>query len=155
MTPKDCVFCQIVTKQAPANIVWEDKEHLAFLSIYPNTDGFTVVIPKKHYSSYIFAQDEKVISELVIAAQKVAKKIDSAFEDVGRTGLVAEGMMVDHLHLKLIPLHGTTTDSWRPVVSSVDKFFDKYEGYISSHNFKREDDEKLLKVAEKIRKSKT
>ncbi|EAA8104124.1 HIT family protein, partial [Salmonella enterica] len=44
-----CIFCQIVEGKAPCHKVWEDEHHLAFLSIFPNTDGFTVVIPKKHY----------------------------------------------------------------------------------------------------------
>ncbi len=47
-----CIFCQIVEGKAPCHKVWEDEHHLAFLSIFPNTDGFTVVIPKKHYPSY-------------------------------------------------------------------------------------------------------
>lgn len=42
-----CIFCQIVEGKAPCHKVWEDEHHLAFLSIFPNTDGFTVVIPKK------------------------------------------------------------------------------------------------------------
>lgn len=43
-----CIFCQIVEGKAPCHKVWEDEHHLAFLSIFPNTDGFTVVIPKKN-----------------------------------------------------------------------------------------------------------
>ncbi len=41
-----CIFCQIVEGKAPCHKVWEDEHHLAFLSIFPNTDGFTVVIRK-------------------------------------------------------------------------------------------------------------
>lgn len=37
-----CIFCQIVEGKAPCHKVWEDEHHLAFLSIFPNTDGFTV-----------------------------------------------------------------------------------------------------------------
>ena len=40
---------------------------------------------------------------------------------------------------------------WKELKSNVDKFFKKYEGYISSHNYKREDDERLKKLAEKKR----
>ena len=39
---------------------------------------------------------------------------------------------------------------WKPLKSNVDKYFEKYEGYISSHDYKREDDEKLEKLAKKI-----
>ncbi|WP_346015671.1 HIT domain-containing protein [Rheinheimera sp. 1928-s] len=41
----------MVAGQSPCHQVSEDDEHLAFLSIYPNTTGFTVVTPKKYYPS--------------------------------------------------------------------------------------------------------
>lgn len=149
-----CIFCDISNGKSKAHIIWEDKNHLAFLSIFPNTEGFTVVIPKKHQTSYLFDQSEKIISDLVIATKKVANKIDSAFEDVGRTGLMFEGFGVDHLHAKLFPMHGTKSDSWKKRSSNINKFFKKYEGYISSHDHKRADDKKLAKIAQKIKKSK-
>ncbi|EKE18545.1 MAG: hypothetical protein ACD_9C00301G0007, partial [uncultured bacterium] len=49
-----CVFCEIVSGNMPCHKVWEDENFLAFLSIFPNTEGVTVIIPKKHYSSYVF-----------------------------------------------------------------------------------------------------
>ena len=39
-----CIFCDIVAGKAPVIKIWEDEHYLAFLSIFPNTDGFTVVI---------------------------------------------------------------------------------------------------------------
>lgn len=151
MNDSDCVFCKIVKNEAPAHVVWEDDKHIAFLSIFPNTEGFTVVTTKKHYSSDHFGLPNEVLVDLVLAAKKVAKKIEAAFEDVGRIGLIAEGMMIDHIHLKLFPMHGTKSEKWKQWISNVDKYFDKYEGYISSHNYKREDDIKLKVIAEKIK----
>ena len=148
---KDCIFCKIVKGEAPCHKIWEDEKHLAFLSIFPNTDGFSIVIPKKHYSSYAFDLPDEVLCELVIAAKKVAKLIDFKLEDVGRTGMIFEGFGVDHVHAKLFPMHGTKIKKWRPIKSNVDKFFEKYEGYISSHDYKREYDEKLKRIAEKIK----
>lgn len=43
---------------------------MSFLSIFPNTPGFTVVIPKLHYGSYAFEQSDSVIRDLVLAAKK-------------------------------------------------------------------------------------
>ena len=48
-------------------------------------------------------------------------------------------------------MHGTRKE-WKAIHSSVDKYFEKYEGYISSHNGKHADDKKLSKLAKKIRK---
>lgn len=151
----DCIFCKIVKGEAPCHKIWEDEKHLAFLSIFPNTEGFAVVITKEHNPSYAFDNDDKVLSDLVLAAKKVGKLIDAAFPgDVARTGLIFEGFGVDHLHAKLFPMHGTPRDTaWKPNHSNVDKYFEKYEGYISSHDYKRADDEKLAKLAKKIREA--
>jgi len=140
--------------EIPSHKIWEDKNYLAFLTIFPNTEGFSVVIPKKHYPSYLFDLSDKVITDLILAAKKVAKLLDSKLENVGRTGMIFEGFGVDHIHAKLFPMHGTADmKEWKPLKSNVDKYFKKYEGYISSHDYKREDDKKLAKLAEKIRRN--
>jgi len=50
-------------------------------------------------------------------------------------------------------MHGTKTQEWQPITSNVDTYFRKYEGYISSHDYKREDDAALARLAAKIRSS--
>ena len=125
--------------------------HLAFLSIFPNTEGFSVVIPKRHYPSYVFDLPQEVRANLIEAAGKVAKLLDAKFEDVGRTAMIFEGFGVDHVHAKLFPMHGTRKETWEQANSDVDKYFEKYEGYVSSHDYVRADDEQLAKLAKRIR----
>ncbi len=153
---KECIFCKIVAGESTAHVVWEDVKHLAFLTIYPNTEGVTVVIPKAHTPSYIFENDNETISRLILAAKTVALKIDTAFEDVGRTGVIFEGFGIDHLHAKLYPMHGTGhLSEWQQIESKSKKdYFKEYPGYLSSHDSEREDDEKLRKLAEKIKNAK-
>ncbi len=146
-----CVFCEIVKGTLPCHKIWEDDMHLAFLTVFPNTPGFTVVVTKEHYPSYAFDLDDKILADLVLAAKKVGKLIDSKLEDVGRTGMIFEGFGVNHMHAKLFPMHGTKMDEWKQFVSKPDKYFEKYEGYISSHDYKRADDEWLAEIAKKIR----
>lgn len=148
----DCIFCKIVKGEAPSHKIWEDEKHLAFLSIFPNTEGFSVVITKEHFPSYPFAVPEDVLVGLLLATKKVAKLLDAKLDDVGRTGMIFEGFGVDHIHTKLFPMHGTKMADWKPIKSNVDKYFEKYEGYISSHDYKRADDGKLAALAKKIRK---
>ncbi|KKR10559.1 MAG: Histidine triad (HIT) family hydrolase [Candidatus Woesebacteria bacterium GW2011_GWA1_39_21] len=154
---KNCVFCKIVKGKIPCHKVWEDEKHIAFLSIFPNTEGFTVVATKKHLPSYPFENSDKVLTDLVIASKKTAKVLDNYFTDVGRCGMFFEGFGVDHIHSKLFPMHGTADMAkWKPIESNMPEvYFDKYPGYLSSHNSKRANDEKLSKLAEKIRKSVT
>lgn len=152
---ENCIFCQIAKGKTPAHIIYEDDKHLAFLSIFPNTEGFTVVIPKEHKPSYAFENDDETLKDLVIATKKVAKLLDQSFEDVGRTGMFFEGFGVDHLHSKLYPMHGTADmTKWKPIESDRNEFYDKYPGYLSSHNSDRMSDEKLKKIAQKIKKRK-
>lgn len=147
----DCIFCKIVSGEAPCYKIWEDEKHLAFLSIFPNTKGFSVVVTKEHHPSYVFDLPNEVLSGLTIAAGKVAKLLDKAFDDVGRTGMIFEGFGVDHVHAKLFPMHGTKSESWKSHKSNVEKYFENYEGYISSHDFKRADDAELAELAKRIR----
>ena len=147
----NCIFCKIIKKESPSHTIWEDDKHIAFLSIFPNTEGVTVVIPKQHYASYVFDLPDQVLTDLMLATKQVAKILDSKLEDVGKTALVFEGFGVDHIHAKLFPMHGTANMTvWKPIESSVDKYFDKYEGYISSHDYDRVDDEVLSRLAGKL-----
>lgn len=149
----DCIFCQIVAGELPAHKIWENEEHLAFLSIFPNTEGFSVVIPKDHHGSYAFAQPDQVLSKLVIATKQVAQLLDAAFDDVSRCGMFFEGFGVDHLHAKLFPMHGTgDMTNWQKIESQrINTYFKTYPGYLCSNDAGRADDQELAVLAEHIR----
>ncbi|MBS3084528.1 HIT family protein [Candidatus Pacearchaeota archaeon] len=149
----ECIFCKIASGEIPCYKVWEDEKHLAFLSPRGNTEGFTVVITKEHYPSYAFNLPNKVLTDLVLATKKVTKLIDKNIKDVGRCGMIFEGFGINHVHSKIFPMHGTNNlNKWKPIESKMDKFFDKYEGYISSHDIsKKQSDEKLKDIAKKIK----
>ena len=151
LSPQGCIFCQIIAGKAPCHKVWEGVDYMAFLSVFPNTDGFTVVIPKRHLSSYIFDHDPEEISGLMAAAKQVSKLLVYKFPTVARTALVFEGYGVNHLHGKLIPLHGTKGGPWKKFASTIKTKFDQYPGYISSHDAARESDEKLAEIASFLR----
>lgn len=152
--PPDCVLCRIVAGQAPCHRIWEDERHLAFLSIFPNTEGFSVVVTKEHRPSYVADLEPEDSVGLHLAAGQVARLLNTALPDVGRTGIIYEGFGIDHAHAKLFPMHGTADthdNGWREIKSSVDVYFDCYEGYISSHDHKRADDTHLSSLATRIR----
>ncbi len=148
----DCIFCKIVAGQAPSHKIWENNEFIAFLSIFPNTGGVTVVTSKEHYPSYVFDLPDKIYDGLMQASKKVAKLLDAKLDDVGRTAMVLEGFGVDHVHAKLFPMHGTKDmASWKPIESKLETYFEKYPGYISSHDAGRADDQTLADLANKLR----
>lgn len=143
----DCIFCKIVNRDIPCHKIWEDNNYLAFLSIFPNTDGFSVVIPKKHIDSIEFQNvPEEELIGLTIAAKKAAKKLELAFEDVKRVALICEGEGVDHLHMKLYPMHIGDQSA-----TGINTFFEKYPGYVSSNGSTKCDIDKIKSIADKIR----
>lgn len=148
---EDCIFCKIIKGEIPCHKIWEDDKHLAFLSIFPNTPGFSVVTTKKHYASYAFDLPETVLKELCAASAKVGKLLDKAFDDVGRTAMIFEGMGVNHVHSKLFPLHGTgDMGEWKAVHSKINTFFERYPGYVISNDSVRASDKELADLAKKI-----
>jgi diadenosine tetraphosphate (Ap4A) HIT family hydrolase len=151
-----CIFCEIVKGniQTPG-IFWEDKEFIAFLSTWPSTEGFTVVIPKKHYGSDVLAMPDKTLQKFIIVAKKVSNILLNHFKDVGRVGLIMEGTGMDHAHIKLIPMHGTEhmkRGIWKQYPSGRSDYFKKYKGYLVSNDGPQADPEELKKLAKKLRK---
>src|SRR3989304_3591357 len=109
-TTKDnkCIFCEISAGNIQtAGKFWEDEEFMAWLALYPNTKGFSCVIPKQHFGSDVLKMPDDVLQRFIIASKKVANILENYFDDVGRVGLMVEGTGIDHAHIKLVPLHGT------------------------------------------------
>lgn len=100
---ENCIFCRIVRGEIPCSKVWEDDSFISFLDINPATRGMTIVIPKVHCTSKLFENDEDVIKNIMLASKKVSNMLKD-YLDVGRIGLIFEGLDIDHLHAKLIPI---------------------------------------------------
>jgi diadenosine tetraphosphate (Ap4A) HIT family hydrolase len=150
-----CPFCEIVAGRLPVASFWEDSEFMAFLSIDPNTEGFSCVIPKKHFESDVLKMPDDVLGQFIIAAKKVAQILENYYKDVGRVGLIMEGTGIDHAHIKLVPMHGTEhlkRGEWKQILSEQEHWFDKYQGWISSAGGPKTDSEKLKELAKKLKK---
>lgn len=128
----DCIFCKIVKGELPSVKVWEDEKHLAILDKFPNTEGQTVVISKKHFESKLTEMPDEDLKELIIASKKVAKILEKKL-NVERVVIVIEGLGVNHAHIKLYPL------------------FESHEGEIKTKLGPEKSIEELNKIAEKIR----
>ena len=66
------IFDDIVSGKMKSWKIWEDEKFLAFLTPFPNTPGFTVVIPKQNPGDYVFSLDDNLYSEMMLAVKKVA-----------------------------------------------------------------------------------
>lgn len=156
-TENKCIFCEIVAGrfQTPG-IFWENDEFMAFLSIDPNTEGFSCVIPKEHHGSDVMKMPDEILQRFIIAAKQVSKILENYFPDVGRIGVLMEGTGIDHAHIKLAPMHGTQElkrGEWKQYLSGKEFWFDTYEGWICSGGGPMADMDHLKELAENIKKS--
>ena len=149
-----CIFCEIAQGRfGTPGIFWQDSEHMAFLSIDPNTEGFSCVIPKDHYGSDIMKMSDEALQKLIIASKHVAGILENYFEDTGRVGVIMEGTGIDHAHVKLVPMHGTENlknGKWQQYLSGKEFWFDKYEGWISSGGGPMANPDKLKILAKNL-----
>jgi len=103
----ECVFCQIIKKQAPANRVYEDEQVVAFLSNRPVNEGHTLVVPKRHYEN-IYEISEEEVAYLFKITKRVAHAVRNAMDAKGirivQNNGWAAGQVVFHLHVHVIPL---------------------------------------------------
>jgi len=102
----DCVFCKIVKKEIPTEIVYEDEKIIAFKDIKPVAPIHILIIPKKHIPTidHLEKKDRELIGELFLVAQKIAREqgvSESGYRLIANVGEDA-GQTVDHLHLHLI-----------------------------------------------------
>ncbi len=145
------VFCKIVAGEIPSVKIWEDSKYLAILDINPNTEGVTLVIPKKHYDSDIFEMSDQEIADYMNAVRKTVKMLESGL-GVQRVSMVVEGMGINHVHVKLYPLHGLEekfTEMW----ADERIYFDQYQGYLSTQLGPEKSLEELEITAERIHRA--
>jgi len=98
----NCIFCKIIKGEIPCFKIYEDEKHIAFLDIFPLRTAQTVVVPKDHVPSSLFALPDGVYHDLFAAGKRVAERLEISL-GAERTMIVGEGLEVPHAHLKLYP----------------------------------------------------
>jgi len=100
----DCLFCKIIAKALPADIVYEDDEVLAFNDIQPKAPTHVLVIPKLHVATLSDVDDTALLGRLMDRVQYIADtvlKLDAGYRVVinVREG---GGQVVFHLHIHIL-----------------------------------------------------
>ncbi len=102
----NCLFCKIVERKIPAQIVYEDDETLAFLDINPINPGHTLVVPKKH-SPDVFEIDDKDWIAVMRVARTIARALEKALKtdgiNLGMNNKSGAGQVVFHAHVHVMP----------------------------------------------------
>ncbi len=126
------LFARLIRGEIPQWRIWEDKAHIAFLTPFGNTPGFTVLVPRKHLGSDILNLDDKEFAEIVEAAYRVAQYLKKAFS-VKRCGIFFEGFQIDYAHVKLIPVHTSQEQLFNPIAPPA-PFQKTYEGFLTTQS---------------------
>ena len=101
-----CVFCRIVEKSAPADVVYEDDDLMVFKDIHPKAPLHVLLVPKQHIATVndLEEQHTMLMGKLFLTAKQLAAQWSIAEQGyrltmhVGRGG----GQIIDHIHLHLL-----------------------------------------------------
>lgn len=102
----DCVFCAIIAGVAPAVVVYEDDDTVAFMDINPVSQGHTLVVPKDHYRN-LYDIDPEAAAAVMRTTVRVARAVRAALQPDGmnlfQSNERAAFQSVFHFHVHIIP----------------------------------------------------
>lgn len=106
MVDTSCIFCKIVAREAPADVLRESEHVLAFRDLAPQAPTHVLIVPKEHIVSAADLEDRHagVLADIVQAAAHLARTegIDeSGWRLVTNVG-PDSGQAVFHLHFHLL-----------------------------------------------------
>lgn len=103
---KDCLFCQIIRGDKPADFLYKDESLVVFKDIYPHAPVHLLIVPRRHIRSMneVAEQDRDIISQMILKGKEMAREEGVAISgykllfNVERGG----GQVIFHLHLHLL-----------------------------------------------------
>ncbi|HEY4476615.1 MAG TPA: HIT domain-containing protein [Candidatus Paceibacterota bacterium] len=102
----DCLFCRIIKREIPSEIVYKDDDFLAFLDINPRSPGHAQVVPKKHYR---WVWQVPNVSDYFEVVKKIALAQQKAFSQPAIWSRIM-GDEIHHAHIWIFPHADTVGD---------------------------------------------
>ena len=103
----DNIFAKILRGEVPAVKVWEDDHVLAFMDVFPQSEGHVLVISKSSTARTLLEMEPKALGRLIGATQRTARAVVKALEPEGfhimQFNGEAGGQTVFHLHFHVVP----------------------------------------------------
>jgi len=134
-----CIFCDILSWDAPSWTLYQDKHVTAFLDYFPASFGHLVIVPNKHHEN-IFEIPEDTLTHLT----KISKRIALAFKEqfwiqhinVLQNNGVQAWQTVFHYHMHLVPRSewDTITFHWEADESLRERFDELREKMVEELN---------------------
>ena len=100
----NCLFCKIINGELEKKVIYEDDIVIAILDAYPDVDGHTLIIPKKH-SEDIYNIDEQTLLHIYKVAKDLSKILMQKLNCKSITHLINYGdsKVIKHFHYHLLP----------------------------------------------------
>lgn len=107
----NCIFCEIANKKIPSKVIYEDDVVISYLDINPDSNGHTLIIPKKHYTD-LGDIDDATLSHIMSVARNLKKLLEDKLKIDGLTLIQNNGDVqeVKHYHLHLKPYYNGKQD---------------------------------------------
>ena len=102
----NCIFCEIANKKIPSKVIYKDDVVISYLDINPDSNGHTLIIPKKHYTDLVDI-DDATLSHIMSVARNLKKLLEDKLKIDGLTLIQNNGDVqeVKHYHLHLKPYY--------------------------------------------------
>ena len=103
----DNIFAKILRGEVPSVKVWEDDDVLAFMDVFPQSEGHVLVVSKTSQARTVLEIEPEVLTKLTAAVQRTARAVEKALKPDGLSLMQfngeAGGQTVFHLHFHIIP----------------------------------------------------
>ena len=103
----DNIFARILRGEIPSVKVWEDDHVLAFMDVFPQSEGHVLIISKTSNAPTMLEIEPEALAKVTAATQRTAKAIEKALKPDGFSVFQyngeAGGQTVFHLHFHIVP----------------------------------------------------
>lgn len=105
----DNIFGKIIRGEMPAVKIFESDNILAFMDVFPQSDGHCLVIHKRETATNLFDIEINALSDLAVSVQKIARAVKDSLQPDGlrivQFNGAPAGQTVYHLHFHIIPVY--------------------------------------------------
>ena len=103
----DNIFAKILRGDMPSVKVWEDDDVLAFMDVFPQSEGHVLIVSKTSTARNILEIEPEALAKLTVAVQRTARAVEKALKPEGLSLMQfngdAGGQTVFHLHFHIVP----------------------------------------------------
>lgn len=103
----DNIFARILKGQIPSVTVWEDDDVLAFMDVFPQSEGHVLVVSKTSTARNLLEIEPEALAKVIAATQRIARAVEKALKPDGfqimQFNGEAGGQTVFHLHFHIVP----------------------------------------------------